>query len=196
MLIAMTPNPAAMTEQERIIFLDDVLDDLRPRHAQGTIVIGGQEATILWEATVDAFVAGNWVAALLCAQATCERVLAGLVSLHGLPGLLGSEPKNWEKWGLGRLIEHVREQRWVESELLDDVAVVCELRKPFGHWRRPVDAGTVGRRMIDRLKVDPNTEPDLVALLAEDAAVAVTTALRLYFGNYFGGPFAPAAMRE
>ena len=41
-----------------------------------------------------------------------------------------------------------------------------------------------------------SVEPDLaeveVELLAEDAALAVTTALRLYFGNYFGGPYAPA----
>ena len=137
MMTVMTPNPAAMSERERISFLDEVLEQLRSRHIQGTVQIGGREATMLWHATVDAFVAGNWLAALLCAQATCERVLAGLVSLHALPGLSGSEPKNWDKWGLGSLIEHARKQRWVEPELLDHVAIVCELRKPFGHWRLP-----------------------------------------------------------
>jgi hypothetical protein len=37
------------------------------------------------------------------------------------------------------------------------------------------------------LTVDPHAEPDLVApeLLVDDAAFATSTALRLYFGNYF-----------
>jgi hypothetical protein len=51
-----------------------------------------------------------------------------------MPGLAGSEPKDWERqWGLGKLIGHVREQGWVEPQLLDQVAEVSELRKPFGH---------------------------------------------------------------
>ena len=37
------------------------------------MLMGGEEADLLWNATVDAFVAGNWVATLQCAQATCER---------------------------------------------------------------------------------------------------------------------------
>jgi hypothetical protein len=191
----MTTNPVEMSKQERMSFLEGVLDELRPRHAAGTLVTGGREALMLWEATVDAFVDGNWVAALLCAQATCERILGGLVSLHRMPGLAGSEPKDWERqWGLGKLIGHVREQGWVEPQLLDQVAEVSELRKPFGHWRRPVDAGTIGRRIGDRLRLDADIDPESLELelLAEDAALAVTTALRLYFGNYFGGPYAPA----
>jgi hypothetical protein len=101
----MTTNPVEMSKQERMSFLGGVLDELRPRHAAGTLVTGGREALMLWEATVDAFVDENWVAALLCARATCERILGGLVSLHGMPGLAGSEPKDWERqWGLGKLI--------------------------------------------------------------------------------------------
>jgi hypothetical protein len=77
MMCGMTTNPVEMSRQERISFLEGVLDELRPRHAAGTLVTGGREALMLWEATVDAFVDGNWVAALLCAQATCERILGG-----------------------------------------------------------------------------------------------------------------------
>ena len=92
--------------------------------------------------------------------------------------------------GLGRLLDHVRDRGWVEGPLLDDIAVVCERRKPFGHWRRAFDPGTPGRRMADLLRAGDDDPHVLTAgLLAADAAFAVTTTLRLYFGNYFGGPF-------
>ena len=67
---------------------------------------------------------GVWVATILCAQATCERVLAALVSLRELPGAGIKGPKNWEKWGLGTLIKHVRAQGWVPEDLLDEVEVL------------------------------------------------------------------------
>ncbi len=40
-------------------------------------------------------------------------------------------------------------------------------------------------------------EPDELTMrsLAGDAHAAATTALRVYFGNYFGGPSAPACTR-
>ncbi len=187
-------HASEMTCDQRVQLLDRALEDLRCRHAAGTVLIGGQEAGLLWQATVDAFVAGNWVATLLCAHATCERVLAGLVSLHELPGHADPAPNGWESWGLGKLIGHVRRQGWIEPDVLDDVAALSERRKPFGHWRRPLDAGTPGRRMADSVMAG-NDEPDELAmrLLAGDAHAAATTALRVYFGNYFGGPFAPAS---
>ncbi len=58
-----------MTPEQRVQPLDQTLEDLRPRHVAGTVLLGGQEAGLLWAATVDAFVAGNWVATVLCAQA-------------------------------------------------------------------------------------------------------------------------------
>ena len=79
---------------------------------------------LLWEATVDSFASGVWVATILCAQATCERVLAALISLRELPGYGIEGPKNWEKWGFGRLINHVRQQGWVPADLLDVVEVL------------------------------------------------------------------------
>ncbi len=181
-----------MTPEQRVHLLDQTLEDLRPRHAAGTVLIGGQEGSLLWAATVDSFVAGNWVATVLCAQATCERVLAGLVSLHELPGYSDAAPKGWESWGLGKLLGHVRKQGWIEADVLDDVAALSERRKPFGHWRRPLDPGTPGRRVLDQLISDDEPEWVTMRLLAEDARLAATTALRVYFGNYFRGPFAPA----
>jgi len=182
-----------MTSEERVAYLDEGLDDLRDRHEHGTMLIGGEEAHLLWDATVDAFVSGNWVATLLCAQATCERVLAGLMSLQDLPGVGATLPKNWEeRWGLGRIIGFIREKALVPDPLLDEVQVLCERRKPFGHWRRPLDDGTVGRRVSDAVAsggwaADPHVLTQ--HLVAEDAAHAARTALALYYGNYFMSPF-------
>lgn len=147
---------------------------------------------LLWEATVDSFASGVWVATILCAQATCERVLAGLVSLRELPGYGIEAPKRWEKWGLGTLSAHVRKQGWVPTDLLNDVDVLCEARKPYGHFRRPFDAGTIGRQVADAL-VEEGWEADPTAvrqrILSQEALRAARTTLRLYFGDYARGPF-------
>jgi hypothetical protein len=65
------------------------------------------------------------VATILCGQATCERVLAGLVSLSELPGAGIIGPKGWERWGLGKLIGHIRSLGWVPDDLLDNVTQGC-----------------------------------------------------------------------
>jgi hypothetical protein len=88
---------------------------------EGLLLVGGEEAGLLLAATVDSFVAGVWVATILCAQATSERVLAAIVSLRELPGYGFEGPRGWEGWGLGRLIRHVLQQGWIPADLLDDV---------------------------------------------------------------------------
>jgi len=104
------PNPADLSPQQREARLNTVLADLRAGHstAAGGLIVGGREAHLLWYATVDAYIAGNWVATILCGQATCERVLGSLVSLNELPGAGIIGPKGWERWGLGNLIKRIR----------------------------------------------------------------------------------------
>lgn len=147
---------------------------------------------LLWDATVDSFASGVWVATILCAQATCERVLAALVSLRELPGAGIKGPKNWEKWGLGRLIKHVGVQGWVPEDLLDEVDVLCEARKPYGHFRFPLDPGTIARQVAVALESE-GWEADPMAvrerILSQAALQAARTALRLYYGDFFGGPY-------
>ena len=46
----------------------------------------------------------------------------GIASRTAGSGIKG--PKNWEKWGLGTLIKHVRAQGWVPEDLLDEVEVL------------------------------------------------------------------------
>lgn len=164
MLRAVEVDPSELSSAERVALLDETLAEVRSGISEnGLLLVGGEEATLLWEATVDSFVSGVWVATILCAQATCERVIAALVSLRELPGYGIQDPRGWESWGLGRLIKHVRQQGWVSSDLLDDVEVLCEARKPYGHWRRPLDPGTLGRQVADVLRQEGwDVDPDAI----------------------------------
>jgi len=186
-----TVDPSRLTPEQRIGLLEAAVAELGDS-PEGRVLAGGEEAQLLWYATVDSFAGGVWVATILCAQATCERALAGIVSLRELPGYGIEAPKGWEKWGLGRIVKHVREQGWVPVDVLDHVEVLCEARKPYGHWRRPFDPGTPGRLIADELKQLPDDEDPLELrerILAQEAHRSARTALRLYFGNYARGPF-------
>ena len=153
----------------------------------GRVLVGGEEAELLWQATVDAFSHGLWVATILCAHATCERTLAAIVSLRELPGWGVTTPKGWERWGLETIIKYVREHGWVPDDVLDDVDVLCEARKPYGHWRQPFDAGTAGRQVGEALKANGwQSDPVEVRqrILSLEALRAARTTIRLYWGNY------------
>lgn len=185
-----TDDPSRLEPEQRVALLEATLSELGDS-PEGRILVGGEEAQLLWYATVDSFAGGIWVATILCAQATCERALAGIVSLRELPGYGIEAPKGWEKWGLGTIVKHVREEGWVPVDVLDDVEVLCEARKPYGHWRRPFDPGTLGRHVADELEQFPDRDPLELReqLLAREAHRSAVTALRLYFGDYAKGPF-------
>jgi hypothetical protein len=185
-------DPSAMTSAERVALLESALQQLPATTDGGRVLVGGEEASLLWEATVNSFSSGIWVATILCAQATCERVMAALVDLRELPGYGLEGPKGWETWGLGRLIKHVRTQGWVPKDVLGEVAVLCEARKPYGHFRRPFEAGTIDRDVAEALKesgweVDPMVVKQQI--LSRTAHHAAVTTMRLYFGDYARGPF-------
>ena len=188
----MTVNPSVLLPPERIALLDEVYQPLRTQFHEGQILVGGEEAQLLWEATVDCFAQGIWVATLLCAQATCERTLAGIISLGELPGAGISGPKGWERQGLGALLGHVRQYGHVPADVLDAVEELCETRKPYGHWRLPFDPGTIGRAVADAL-MGGSSDDDATAIreriLSQNALQGALAALRLYYGNYGWGPY-------
>lgn len=185
-------DPSQLTKAERIALLDAILQRLPPTADGIRVHAGSEEASLLWEATVDSFANGIWVGTILCAQATCERVLAGLVSLREPPGYALKGPRGWQNWGLGKLIAHVREHRWVEADLLDSVTELCEARKPYDHFRLPFDTGTKGRQVADAL-VDEGWDADPRAvqerILSAHAFRSARTTLHLYFGDHVRGPF-------
>ncbi len=188
----MNVDPFVLPPAERLALLQEPYAELAARLPDGRVLVGGEEANILWHSTVDTFAAGLWVPTILCAQATCERTLAGIISLRELPGYGVTAPKGWEKWGLGEIIKHVRKQGWVPGDVLDDVDVLCEARKPWGHWRLPFDAGTIGRQVAEALEAEQwVSDPEVMRerLLSREALRAATTTLRLYFGDYARGPF-------
>ena len=188
----MATDPSLLRPDERRALLESDFHEWWPEPPSGWLLIGGFESELLWQSTVESFVAGVWVATTLCAQATVERCLAGMVSLQGLPGSPGDgPPKNWTKWGLGTLIDHVRKRDWVPAPLLDDVQALCEARKPWGHWREPFEPGSIQRRTIETLMgqlFEEDFETARERILAEEAHASARTAMRLYFGNYRGGP--------
>ncbi len=185
-------NVVQLTSGERLALLQESYAAMGDE-PDGRLLVGGQEATILWESTVECFMQGLWVPTILCAQATCERTLAGVVALRELPGYGITASPGWEqRWGLGRIIKHVREQGWVPSDVLDDVETLCEARKPWGHWRLPFDVGTIGRQVGDALEAsgwDADAAEIRQQILGVEALRAATTTLRLYLGNYGMGPF-------
>ena len=69
-----------LTLEQRVELLDQTYDRLRrSQNGEAIWLIGGPETDRLWDATISAFAHANWVATILCAQATCERTLAALV---------------------------------------------------------------------------------------------------------------------
>lgn len=99
---------AELTVEQRVELLDQTYDEVR-RSQRGAAVwlVGGPETGRLWDATISAFVHANWIATVLCAQATCERTLASLLQMVYA---IRAAPPGWEGWGLGRLITHCRGQ--------------------------------------------------------------------------------------
>lgn len=185
-------DPFQLTPDERRTLLHEAYAAMGSE-PEGRLLVGGEEATILWRSTIQCFVHGLWVPTILCAQATCERTLAGIVALRELPGYGATAPRGWERWGLGAIIKHVREQGWVPTDALDDVDRLCEARKPWGHWRLPFDVGTIGWQVADTLDEAGGWGEDPAEvreqILSREALRASTTTLRLYLGNYGMGPF-------
>lgn len=109
-------------------------------------IISQHEGERLWAGTLSAFIQGNWVEAMLCAQATCERTLAALI--YNLFAM-AEPPKNWERWGMAALVNHCRDDRLVDDGLLNEVGVMCEERKPYDHWRGTLEHGALLKVAMD-----------------------------------------------
>lgn len=178
-------NPDDLSDDERLELLNETYDALRRSQGGASIwLIGGPETDRLWDATLGAFVHGNWVATILCAQATCERTLAALI--HNVFAM-GEAPKGWEWWGLGSLVKYCRKEKFVDGTLLDDVATLCEERKPYGHWRGPLDEGALQKVVLDAPERGVSMTPDQIIErhLSDLALRSARTALLVHFGDLY-----------
>lgn len=178
-------NPDELSDDERFDLLNETYDALRCSQGGASIwLIGGPETDRLWDATISAFVRGNWVATILCAQATCERTLAALIhNVHAI----GEQPKDWERWGLGGLMSYCRKENLVDSALLDQVSKLCEERKPYGHWRGPLDEGALQKIVLDAPEWGVSMTPDQIIErhLGDLALRSARTALLVHFGDLY-----------
>ena len=179
--LAMT-DPRPLDPEQRVALLDDAYDDVMTANGGTVWLIGGPETDLLWQATLASFANGIWVATILSAQATCERTLAGLMnSVYAV----NKPPRGWESWGLGRLINHLRVARLVRDELLDQVQWLCDERKPYGHWRRPLEPGALQRVVFDAQAAGITDHPEVIKErhVAQLAFIAARTTLRIHFGD-------------
>lgn len=192
MLSRVPVDPSVLTSEQRIELLHQAFEEAWPDPPEGWLLVGGPEVEHSWQATVDAFAGGIWVATILCAQAVAERVLAGMLALQELPGRAGNPPKGWEGWGMGKLLAHVREQGWIPDDLIAALDHLCEARKHWGHWKRPFHPGSLREQAV-RTVLGQLVEEDVDAvherLLSQEAHRGAVTAMRLYFGNYGRGPY-------
>lgn len=65
-------DPRQYTPEGRARLLDPAFNRVMTHNGGTYWLTGGAETNLLWEATLNTFVSGIWVAAIVCAQATCE----------------------------------------------------------------------------------------------------------------------------
>lgn len=151
----------------------------------------GEEGQLAWDAAVQTFVEGIWVACIFSCHVVCEREIAGVLSVSNAR-LNDQLPKNWESFGLGRLLGEATKHHLLPTDLIEAVQQVADARKPYGHWRSAVhDESLMNRVRVEHEQTEGNTSyANLVQrLVVRDATQAMETTIRLYFGSYgLGGP--------
>ncbi len=171
----------------------DLINDRIYRTLQGkswAAKTAGEEGELAWGAAVQTFLDGIWVACIFSCHVVCEREVAGIVSVSA-SRLNGEIPKNWETFGLGRLLDETTKHDLLPPSLIDDIRQVANARKPYGHWRSAIHEESMMQRVRAESELTDNVDrANLVErLVVRDATHAMLTAIRLYFGSYgLGGP--------
>lgn len=93
---------------------------------------GGDEGRLSWDAAIQAFLDGNWVAVVHCCHAVCERELAGVISAS-TARMNDEVDAKWEAFGMGKLLDEVAEHDLLPPELIDELRDLASRRKPYGH---------------------------------------------------------------
>lgn len=147
----------------------------------------GEEGQLAWDAAVQTFLSGIWIACIFSCHVVCEREVAGVLAL--LPD--DAKSKAWESFGLGRLLSEVERHHLLPLDLIADIRQVADARKPYGHWRSAIHEESLVQRVLVEHQQTGNTDyTNLVQrLVIRDATHAMDTTIRLHFGSYaLGGP--------
>jgi hypothetical protein len=146
----------------------------------GWLMPGGMEASWLYDESCYSYVDGAYLAALLCAHASCERTLAGcLVSYEE------RLPKGWSMWGLGKLIPKAYELGLIDEPLRDQLHRLGDLRKVSAHFKPPLEPNSVTSRALREVVTDRDVEneDEYDALLRTDALMAIKITTELLLGD-------------
>lgn len=171
----------------------DLINDRIRRTLQGkswAAKTGGEEGELAWDAAVRTFLDGIWVACIFSCHVVCEREVAGIISTS-VSRLNGAIPKNWETFGLGKLLDETKKHDLLPPRLIEDVRLVANARKPYGHWRSALHEDSMMQRVRAESEQTGNLDRSNLVdrLIVRDATHAMLTAIRLYFGSYgVGGP--------
>ncbi|HET7328398.1 MAG TPA: hypothetical protein VFJ14_14055 [Nocardioidaceae bacterium] len=179
-LLDAVTDPRPLDPPARIMLLDPAYDSVMRANGGTYWLTAGTEAALLWDATLDSFAHGIWAGTIVCAQAVCERTLASLIETWYA---IHPQPKGWRMWGLGRLVAHFRDSNLADPNLLDQVQHVCDARKPFGHWRLPMDAGSLTKVGYDAYSAGGDCQEAQDVYVAKTAFLCAQTAVRVHFGD-------------
>jgi len=143
----------------------------------GSLVSGGEESLWLYREARWAYVEGLHLAALLCAHAACERVLAGCMVFYE-----DELDKGWRRWGLGPLVQEAFRRGLLDEPLRTSLARVNEIRKVSAHFKPPLHQDSLTARASLR---DPDfgAELPIDEVAQQDAALAIKAAAALILGS-------------
>jgi hypothetical protein len=146
----------------------------------GWLIPCGVEPVWLYREACNSYINGMYLAALLCAHAACERVLAGCLLAYE-----ESLPKGWRMWGLGKMIPVASERSLIDPPLKGRLEAISEPRKVSAHFKPPMTTNSVVNR-VSQLYDDHAYHPledRLDNLLKTDALIALGTATELLHGD-------------
>ena len=149
----------------------------------GWLFVGGVEASWLYEEGIRTFVNGEHLAALLCLHSSCERAVAGALSMESPE--LGNKIK---RWGLGPLGDAAFKRKLIARKVHEGLKSITEKRNATAHFRFPLDERSVASRTF----YDDLAPDDYDATIADDAEEAVSVATTLLGGGIgMGGAIRP-----
>lgn len=134
-------NEDQSCRQDRIDRLEWLADNF-PASRQGLLLHGGWLTLQLLEEAKYCFAYGQYLATAVLGVAVVERILAAKFFASGRDDL--------ERAGGQLLLREARRSNWISETEYDQIDKVRQLRNQFAHFRRPLSAGTVEHRAVQR----------------------------------------------
>lgn len=186
-LLDAVPDPRPLEPAARVALLDPAYNAVMQANGGTYWHTAGPETTLLWDATLETFAKGVWVAAIVTAQAVCERTLGSLV--HFRYALNPPSKKELRPTaGLGEYTDFCLARSLISSALADELRHVSEARKPFGHWKTFEHPRSLERIGYDGYRSGHHWQEAQDNYVAKTAFLCTRTAVRVRFGDLLNPP--------